>query len=506
MRPRAYSAAVAVGSSIWLATLSLLVVPLYIKLLGIEAYGVIGFFVSLQAILQILDLGLAPAVNRELARLSALERLDEARLLVVSLAPIYWTMGVFLACGVASAAPLIAGAWLNSSRLSIADLTEAIMTMGVIIACRWPVALYYNVLVGLDRLALASTVIVVAGTATVILGVLALTFVATDLRALFVAQAIPAAVVAVVMRATAWRALGKGVALRPRLEPLKRIGRFSAGMLGITLTGLAVTQIDKAILSGLLPLAAFGEYMLAIAIVGVLIVLINPLFSLIFPRFSALVATNDTVGLRHLYEDGGRLFAVIYFAIVLALALYGFDAVWLWTGNKELAGRIAPLVTLLCVGTGINGVMYFPYALQLAHGMTRVPLIINIALLLLLVPLVFFLTQRNGALGGAQAWALLQITYLFVGTIVTHRLVAAGSAGRWLLRSVVGPFSVCALSAIVTFPLIDRMPPGSFLKLLSVAVCGLLGPAGYVLASPKLRSLLSTQFLPPQSRQRPDAA
>jgi hypothetical protein len=45
--------------------MSLAFVPLYIKYLGIEAYGLIGIFVMLQAWLTLLDMG---ALGREMAR------------------------------------------------------------------------------------------------------------------------------------------------------------------------------------------------------------------------------------------------------------------------------------------------------------------------------------------------------------------------------------------------------------------------------------------------------
>lgn len=55
----------------WPVLISLVVVPLYLKLLGIEAYGLIGFYFMLQGLAQVLDLGLSPTMNREMARYSA---------------------------------------------------------------------------------------------------------------------------------------------------------------------------------------------------------------------------------------------------------------------------------------------------------------------------------------------------------------------------------------------------------------------------------------------------
>ena len=56
----------------WSGLLTLALVPVYIKFLGIEAYGLIGFYAMLQGMLVVLDFGLGQTLNRELARYSAL--------------------------------------------------------------------------------------------------------------------------------------------------------------------------------------------------------------------------------------------------------------------------------------------------------------------------------------------------------------------------------------------------------------------------------------------------
>ena len=51
----------------WTALMTLAFIPLYIRYLGVEAYGLIGLFVMLQGWLLLLDLGMAPALSREMA-------------------------------------------------------------------------------------------------------------------------------------------------------------------------------------------------------------------------------------------------------------------------------------------------------------------------------------------------------------------------------------------------------------------------------------------------------
>ena len=49
----------------------LIAVPLYLRLLGAEAYGLVGLFTTVMVAAAALDLGLGATLNREVARLTA---------------------------------------------------------------------------------------------------------------------------------------------------------------------------------------------------------------------------------------------------------------------------------------------------------------------------------------------------------------------------------------------------------------------------------------------------
>jgi O-antigen/teichoic acid export membrane protein len=53
---------------IWSAVMSIAFIPLYIKYLGIESYGLIGLFGMVLTWLGLLDLGMTPTLSREMAR------------------------------------------------------------------------------------------------------------------------------------------------------------------------------------------------------------------------------------------------------------------------------------------------------------------------------------------------------------------------------------------------------------------------------------------------------
>lgn len=255
------------ANSIWSALIGLAVVPLYLKYLGIEAYGLIGFFVTTQALLQLLDVGLAPTINREVARHSASGNLKEAGKLLHTLAIVYWSMAVVIALLIMALAPLIAGYWLQSKYLSRQTIEHAVMLMGLVVACRWPIGLYQSALIGAQRLTVSSGVSITMVTFGNLGAVVVLAFVSPTIEAFFIWQACVGLLYATTMQWAAWRVIGRLKEIRFDIDKLKQIWRFSAGMGGIALSGLVFTQLDKLILSKMLGLEEFAHYMLATVVV-----------------------------------------------------------------------------------------------------------------------------------------------------------------------------------------------------------------------------------------------
>lgn len=478
------------ANSIWSALVGLAVVPFYLKYLGIEAYGLIGFFATTQAVLGLLDMGLAPTINREVARHSASGNLKEAGKLLHTLAVVYWSMAGVIALVIMALAPWIAEFWLRSKHLSPQTISHAVTLMGLVVACRWPIGLYQGALIGAQRLTVSSGISIAMVTFGNLGAVAVLALVSPTIEAFFIWQACAGLVYACAMRWGAWRIIGRLKMLRFDIEKLKQIWRFSAGMSGIALSAIVFTQLDKVILSKILGLEEFGHYMLATVVVSGLYVLITPIFNVVYPRFSELVATGDTEKLTSLYRQGSRLTASILFPIAMVLALFSEDLMRVWTGNPGLALSVAPIISILVIGSALHGIMHFPYALQLSYGMTRLPLTINSILMLILVPLIVYFALTYGAQGGAIAWLVLHVLYVILGTWLTHSRLLKGLGGRWLFQDVGIPLALSFLVGLVGRYAIERAEYSTNLKLIGGVALGLLAITLSLSVSPKLRANL----------------
>ena len=478
-------------SSAWSALLGFAFVPVYIRLLGIESYGLIGFLATTQAVLQFLDLGLAATVNREVARSRALADKPDVAPLLVTLGWVYWSTAAAIAAIGIAVAPWVASRWLTSSGLDDEILARSVAWMGIVVACRWPIGLYQGALMGAERLALVSAASMISVAASHGGGALLLYFVSPSIALFFAWQAAVGLGLALVLRLVTWRALSSRSRGAFALGELRKVWKFSAGMSGVAITGILLLQLDKVVLSKLLNLSDFGHYALATVTASALYLLLTPTFNVAYPRLSTLVAQGDTSAIVAFYRKGTQLLCTALFPLACGVIVFAPDLLQVWTHNVDVASRAAPIVSIFLVGTALNGAMHFPYALQLAYGRTGLPLVINGVLLAVFVPLLLALTLHFGAYGGAASWAILNAFYLFFGAWLTHRELLPGLALPWLGRDVLLPLAVSVVfvggGGFLLRPHLD----GPWLNL---GLCALLIGLGFVcllILNPSARAALT---------------
>jgi O-antigen/teichoic acid export membrane protein len=479
------------------ALAQLLFIPVYIRVLGIEAYGLVGFYTMLQGLLMALDLGLSSTVNRELARRSARsDASGDARDLVRTLETAYWALGLGIGAALVAAAPTLARHWVRPVGIPADEVTAALRIMGVALAFNWPVTLYQGGLLGLQR---QRTLNAIRGAMSFLAwggSALVLVSISPALRAFFAWHVVAGGTYALLLAAALWRALPPSDhPPRWRAALLRATWRFAAGVGALTVSGLVLSQLDKVLLSRVLDLRAFGYYTLAVVLSNGLYVLINPVHNALFPRFSALAALGDARVLADVYHWGAQVMAVLILPTALVLSLFSFEAVLVWTGSTETAARAAPILRMLAIGTAVNGLMHVPFALQLAHGWTRLGLAITMGLMAAMVPSLLWAVGRYGAVGAAWVWAGLNIVYAIVGVPATHARLLRGEAGRWVAADIAPPLTAALVAAggwrwLVTGPLTRGAAMATLLAALLTAA------AAAALAAPHTRRWLLTRSLP----------
>jgi len=437
------------AGSAWSALMGLAFVPFYIRLMGVESYGIVGVFTSLMGMLAVLDLGLAQAMNREMARLSSEEQsLQYMAHTARTLEVVYWGMAFVVGSIIVLLAKPIANYWLNPVQLSRSGLQQALWIMGLVVALRWPVSLYTGGLNGLQRQVQVNVILGVVATMQGLGALAVLWYLDPTIQVFFIWQAVMALAQVIMLRVVFWRSfpIGHGGTFNKRV--LKEIWHFAAGMTGISLLATILTQIDKVILSKTLSLTEFGYYTFAATVAAVLFRLIGPVFTAYYPRLTELVSKNEYLGIVNLYHQGSQLMAVVILPVACTIVFFSKEILELWTQNPNIVLHSSLLISLLTIGNALNGLMHLPYALQLAYGWTRLAFLTNVASIIILAPTVYFVTLRWGANGAAIVWVGLNCGYILISIHVMHRRLLRNEKWRWYLSDIGKPLSVVLILSI----------------------------------------------------------
>jgi O-antigen/teichoic acid export membrane protein len=252
------------AANAWSTVLSLLLTPVYVSRLGIESYALIGFYTAWVGVLGILDTGISATAAQELAWMSA--RPEERRQmpsLLRSLEVAYWLLILLVGAVLLAAAWWFGAAWFRADAIPAQALRQALMLMVVSLVMQVPAGLYVGGLMGLQQQVTSSALVAGFGTLRGAGAVLVL-LVAPDIRAFFIWQVAAGALQTGVTR---WYLLrhvhADGHPARFSAPMLRAVSRFAGSVGAVTAMGLLLTQIDKVVLSRLVPLEILGFYMLA---------------------------------------------------------------------------------------------------------------------------------------------------------------------------------------------------------------------------------------------------
>jgi O-antigen/teichoic acid export membrane protein len=496
MNPLKKNIAANFAGSIWQVLMGLAFVPLYIKFMGIESWGLIGIFATLQAMFGLLDMGLSSTLNREMARLSVLPHKEqEMRNLVRTLEVLYWSVAVFVGIAVVSLSPFIAHHWIKAGQLSLKTIEQSLLIMGFVMALQMPAGFYSGGLMGLQRQVLLNVINVSISTLGGAGTVLILWLVSPTIQAFFLWQITISVVNVFLLAFFLWHRLphsdNKAVFQK---QLLKGIWRFTAGMGGIAILSTILTQLDKVILSKMLSLEIFGYYMLASVVGMSLCRFFTPVFYSIYPRFTQLVSLDDHDGLKLLYHKSCQFMSVLVLPIAIVVALFSYEIILLWTQNPATAEKTHLILSIMICGTALNGLTNPPYALQLAFGWTSLPICTNLISVILFVPLIIFMVAFFGAIGGAIAWLVLNIGFVIFWIPVMHKRLLLKEKWRWYWQDVCVPLVACTFVAGLGRIFI-REPMSQYMMLLYLIIISVLTLGITALTTPVTRAWLFEQSL-----------
>lgn len=484
------------AGQIWMAAMGVAFLPLYIRILGMEAFGLVGLMLSFQSILQLFDFGIGGATNRELSRRVHDPVLASGtRDLVRTSEIVIWLLTLAAALLVWACSGLMADHWLHLRNLGRGEAGHAIAIMGIAIALLWPSMFYANCLSGLEQQPVLN--IINAAFATLrYAGVLpVLLWVSPSIEAFLWWYAIVGAGQSITTAMVVWHALPKGNRrARWAMDELRDNRHFAGGLFTVGILALGVSQLDRLSLASLRPLEDLGYYTLALSVASGLGRMVQPMFNALYPRFSRLVASHDEATLRELYHLSSQYLAVVIAAVAAILIVFAREVLFLWTGDADLASKVALPMSILVAGTALNGLMNIPYALQLAYGWTRLAMWLNATSLLIGIPFCLWAVHEHGTAGAALLWLLANLASVLIGIPLMHRRLLRGEMATWYWRDNLPSI----LAALATALVIETVLPPVLRSLSGVQWLGFASGITLVasaLASRNVRSRVHKRLL-----------
>lgn len=466
-------------SQFYVTLVGILILPLYLKYMGPEAYGLVAFFSTLQACFLLLDAGLTPTVARETARFGGGAcSADAYHTLLSTLQTLFVVVAVSGSVLVFLCSGGIASRWLGARLLPLHEISICVQLMGGAAGLRWLAGLYRSIISGAEELAWLGGANALVASLRFIGPLPLLIWVSSSPLVFFVYQLFVGMVELLIL-------LNKAHALIPcapeyaeagfSWASLKEILGFSASVAFTSSVWIVVTQADKIVLSKVLTLAEYGYFAMGVLAASGVLMISGPISAVLLPRMSHLEAKRDERGLIDIYHIATQGVAVIAVTATLILAFFPKEVLWVWTGNQEVAYRAASVLRLYALGNGLLALSAFPYYLQYAKGDLKLHVVGNALFVLFLIPALVWSSIHHGMVGAGYAWLISNLIYFFVWVPLVHSRFVGGLHWNWLAGDIAGP-AVTGLLACTPIAMYTAWPVARgrvLLRLLGFG-CGLL--------------------------------
>lgn len=428
------------------AALALVATPLQVNILGVRAYGLVGFIATLQVLVTMLDFGLSATLTRELAADGSEGRTASLPLLRTAAAA-YYAAAVAIGIGLAAGSGAIARRWFHADPGWVAEIRRGLVVIAIFLAVRWPVSLCAGVLSGLQRLDLLNLARVAANVLRS-LGGIAVLLVWRTLDAFLIWTAL-SAVIELAIYVAACRFAFPAFDFRPRLDgsALRPIWRDMVSMGVLALIGAWLPQLDKLMISRMLPVEQLGYYSIGYNAVTATSLVITAILTAVYPALSQAHGRNDRALLQQRFEMSARVMIFATGLVLLPLMVFGRPILALWV-NPAAASRAWAPMALLAAGFWLNASAASANSASAACRRPDIPVKVNLVFAPLYLIGLYMGVSRFGLVGAASAWVGLNLGYVLVMTPWAFRSVLHTSFAAWMAQTF-APFTLGGVASFL---------------------------------------------------------
>ena len=470
--------------------LSIIFIPIYIKYLGMESYGLIGIYTILVSMMMLVDIGMGQTIVREVARytsgsLSLHNILDTIK----TFQYIYLIIGLIASLCIYTLSSTIALKWLNIETLNPHDVIVSIQIMAIMVFIYWVSILYRNSIIGLQYQVWLNISDVIFAIISKVGVILVLMYYSSSIIDFLLYQLLLSSLQLIVMKIKLNRILkDEGYTPVFSINVVYRLWKFTSGVALTTLFGTILSQADKIILASFLSLKSFGLYTIASVLGKSLGNIISPITLAIRPKLTILYEQNNEKELIEFYHKSAQLMSIMSIPIGLVLILFSKEILWVWTNDMTIVNDIWLIVSLLVCGTLLNGMMHVPYSLQLSSGWSSLSAKSNMVLFFMTTPILFLGIKTYGMLAAPIIWLFINLIYVFVIISLMHKRLLKTEKWYWYKYDILYILFVASLLGIVCRSFIEfNQEMNKMLLLSQILIVYLIMVIGAVLSATKYK-------------------
>jgi len=397
-------------------------IPLYLSYLGLEAYGIVGVFISLMSLSGLFDLGLPMSVNRQISVM----RTDRSSLCDISALVRSFELIILLLAGLIfimlySLSSFIAKSWLNLVSLDADMVMGALELASIAIVLRFPIAMYNSCLYAFDYHGRSNIVTTFAAVFRVLAAVVAFEFYEVSLSVFFWSQIVVNGVELLSLVLILWTSKLEFFVAPMRGEVLKKALKMTFSLTGISITALLLSQVDKIILSKFIALDEFGVYTVAYSLAMGVLPIAYSIGNASFPSISRFLAAGQLDEFQRIIRKILTLKSILVVPISGVLIFYSDRLLELFVLFTPKADKILDILPLLAIGGLLQCFTVLFHGVRIAQGKPEGLLAINLIALVLFSGLYFWAGQMYGLLGACLVFISFNLFLLLAQAVLSLR-------------------------------------------------------------------------------------
>ena len=404
------------GGAVLPAVTMVFTLPILVRLLGVELYGVLTLVMAITGYFSVIDVNVTAGSTKYLAEFNAKGQHDVANQVVNFGLIFYGGIGLIGAVAIYLAGPQLV-IWLMKSSAEHKVLAERVLQWAALGFLFGQLQSYLNsVPQALQRYDVSARLEILFGVfvpvASVLalwlgfglLGVVIMRVVCSGLHCLLLFSCIRA-----LMTDLQWTL--------PKLALVKQITHFSAFSYLSKLAAMSHAHADKLIIGSLMGMSALTYYSVAAQIVGQVPHLTARLSGVFFPASSAMQARGQTQVLNLLYLTASRYLTLLNGGSFLLICLFGRELLHYWIG-PDFADHAYYVLLFFSVALFMDSLTTLPSVINDGLGFPKLTGLFSIARALLTIALTYVLARNFSlewvAMGGTIAAIVLGIGFLVI--------------------------------------------------------------------------------------------